>query len=461
MRSLVPKLLIASIALLAAASLWVPAAGAVPALLQKFELGTELDTNNKITAGPDGNMWFTLPGKKVGSITPAGLVQEFELEGIEGAIGIAAGPEGRIWIVANGEAASFLPADPPGTEEDFESAKIQAEPQIVLGPEGLFWVASNNKVAKFAPKNFNGIAEVTLAGELMPKDIDVAGPLIVIADKHEDPVTETGRIVTFTAAGVQRDVEIPGGSQGVAGAPTGQVAFSASEAEPEQAGLFTPPAPAAVFALPKTDPFGVAYGADQAFWIVQFAAGQLTRVSASGQTSVLGGLPLESARQIAAGPDHTLWITMIKKAGSVPVSAIVRVSGVEPAAPPTMTTGGGGSTTSTAPPNPPVPNTQLGKGLKKVVATEARRATVRVTFTSTVAGSSFQCSLVKVPAPKKGKKPKPPKPAFAGCTSPRVLHLAPGKYRFAVRAVAAGGTDGSPAASTFTVVHEAHHPKHR
>src|SRR4051812_38469311 len=147
MRALVPKLLI--VALLALATL-VPAsvASAAPTVSGVFPLKTEVETNNKIAAGPDGNVWFTLPGKKVGMITPAGTVQEFELKGIEGTIGIAAGPEGRVWVVATGKAASFLPANPIGTETDYASALINAEPNIVLGPDGLFWVASNNKVAK-------------------------------------------------------------------------------------------------------------------------------------------------------------------------------------------------------------------------------------------------------------------------------------------------------------------------
>ena len=111
MRALVPKLLIA--ALLALVAL-VPAsvASAAPTVSGTFSLGTEIETNNKIAAGPDGNVWFTLPGKKVGMISPAGIVQEFELKGIEGTIGIAAGPEGRIWVVATGKAASFLPRIP-------------------------------------------------------------------------------------------------------------------------------------------------------------------------------------------------------------------------------------------------------------------------------------------------------------------------------------------------------------
>ena len=141
MRSLVPKLLMSMIAV-AATLACAPGAGAGARRLGEVRLGTEIETNNKIVAGPDGNMWFTLPGKKVGKITPAGLIQEFELGGIENAIGIAAGPEGRIWVVATNKATSFLPSNPTGTEQDFTSALINGEPNIALGPEGLFWVAS-------------------------------------------------------------------------------------------------------------------------------------------------------------------------------------------------------------------------------------------------------------------------------------------------------------------------------
>lgn len=455
MRSLVPKLLIAAVLALAAL-VPVSAASAAPTVSGIFPLKTELETNNKIAAGPDGNVWFTLQGKKVGMITPAGTVQEFELKGVEGPIGIASGPEGRIWVVSTGKAASFLPANPTGTEEDFESALINAEPNIVLGPDGLFWVASNNKVAKFSPANFKGtIVEVKLTGELSPKDIDVSGSLIAISDNNAEAVTEKGRIVTFTTAGVQKDFAIPGSSQGLAGAPSGQIAYSSPGAKPEQSGLITPPGPASAFEL-LGDPFGVAHGADQAFWIVQFAKGQLTRLAADGQTSVLGGLPVESARQITAGPNGTLWVTLVKKEGLVPVSAIARVTGVEPPAPPTP---------SPAPTTPtpgvikvaekPVPDTVLGKHPKKVVKTTGAKATITFTFSSTVAGSTFQCKLVK---PAVGKKKKKPKAVFVGCRSPKVLKLAPGKYRFAVRAVSPEGvTDGSPVESAFKVVRAPRH----
>jgi hypothetical protein len=51
-----------------------------------------------------------------------------------------------------------------------------------------------------------------------------------------------------------------------------------------------------------------------------------------------------------------------------------------------------------------------------------------------------------------------PKGSFTSCRSPKVLHLGLGKYRFAVRAVANGVTDATPAELAFRVIRA---PRHR
>jgi hypothetical protein len=84
------------------------------------------------------------------------------------------------------------------------------------------------------------------------------------------------------------------------------------------------------------------------------------------------------------------------------------------------------------------------------VTTKGKKAAVTFRFSSTTAGASFECALVKKPK-KKGKKA--PKPKFATCTSPRKLKLKPGKYTFSVRAVSAGLADPTPATSSFRIVH--------
>jgi len=52
-----------------------------------------------ITAGPDGNLWFTeANGNRIGRITPAGVVTEFSAGITAGATpyGITAGPDGNL-----------------------------------------------------------------------------------------------------------------------------------------------------------------------------------------------------------------------------------------------------------------------------------------------------------------------------------------------------------------------------
>ncbi len=403
-------------------------AAAAPAVNGIFEV-KGIDINSKIVAGPDGNMWVTVNSGEndVARIGPSGEVKEFELENVTGATGIAA-EGGNLWVSFGTGFAKFSPSDPKGTTKKFEPG-INGADSLVLGPDGNIWVAANLKVIHFPPSEPTNVTTIEIE-KLAPKDIDVAGPLIVVADKGE-----ISRIVTLTTAGVEKDFPIGGGSQGVAGAPSGQIAFSAPEAKPEASGLITPPNPAQSFEL-LGDPFGVAYGSDQAFWIAQFAKGGVTRMATDGTLTFLGGLPVESPRQIAPGPGNTLWVTLVEKENVVKPS-VARISGLEPPFVP--------------PPPPAIPQTKIAKGPKGKVKTTAKRATVKFRFSSTTPGVSFECALVKGRKLKKGQKA--PKPKYKGCKSPKSFSLKPGKSRFWVRAVNAGVADPTPAKRSFRVVH--------
>jgi streptogramin lyase len=451
MRSLVPKLLTAAVVLVAAL-VWVPAAIAAPTFSGAFKLTSSeaLNTNTKIVAGPDGNVWFTVQtaGKDVAKITPSGAITEYALEGIEGGTGIAVA-EGKLWIPTINAVTSFSPGDPEGTKHTFTIASIASGGQIASGPGGELWVASLNNLTHFVPsdpENKNG--SFTPVGAFTPLDIDAAGTGLVIADFGHK------RLVTVNSKGEQGpDIPLGGetaASQGVAGNPDGQIAFSKSDND-EGLGLVTPPAAPTAVLMPG-DPFGVTLGADGNYWFAMSAAHGIEQLTPTGQATALAfpGFEKWFPRQIAAGPGGTLWVTMEVPGGNE--YAIALVSGVELPPTPSAPTGGGGSITVT---EKPVPNTTFGKGPKKVVKTTGAKATVKFTFSASVAGSTFQCKLTKVTT---GKKAKASRSAFVGCRSPKVLKLAPGKYRFAVRAVAAGVLDGSPAEKTFRVVRT---PRHR
>jgi hypothetical protein len=256
--------------------------------------------------------------------------------------------------------------------------------------------------------------------------------VLVIADANNK------RILIMTTAGVTQDFPLLGSTstaQGVAGSPSGQIAFSKSDGT-EGLGLLTPPGPPTAVEMPG-DPFGVALGSDGAFWFAMSAANNVQRLTSDGKATPLNGFPEKFfPRQIAAGPNNTLWVSM-----EIPGETyeVARITGLEPPQGP-----GGGETKPTA----TVPETKISRGPKKKVKTKGKKAPVTFRFSSTAAGATFECALVK--KPKKGKKA--PKPKFSTCKSPRKLKLKPGKYTFSVRAVLGGVADPSPATSIFRVV---------
>ena len=417
-------------ALLAAA----PPALAVPTVDGHFPV-SETGTNKKIVAGPDGNMWLTVNGggKDVARISPAGQVTEFELEGVAAPTGIGVDSEGRLWVTQGGGVASFLPSDPKGTSKATAIADVKDPASIVAGPDGQMWVATEGNVVHFLPSKPEGSKSIAVAG-LSPKDIDVAGSLLVIADANNK------RILTMTTAGATQEIPLLGStstSQGVAGSPGGQIAFSKSDGT-EGLGLVTSPAAPTAIEMPG-DPFGVALGSDGAFWFAMSAAGSLERLTPDGNATELKGFPEKFfPRQLAPGPNNTLWVSM-----EIPGSTyeVARVSGLEPPAKPKE---------EAKPPPAASPETRIDRGPKKKVTTKGRRAAVAFRFSSTTAGASFECALVRKPK-KKGKEA--PKPRFKTCASPQKLKLKPGRYVFSVRAVSAGLADPTPATAGFRVAH--------
>jgi streptogramin lyase len=409
-------------------AVWAPGAGAAPAVDGHFTIPGGFDANSKIAMGPDGNMWMTVKdvANDVARIGPGGEVTEFELPGVVSASGIAAGPDGKLWVTQIGGVASFSPSDPKNTGKATLIAGINGNASIVAGPDEQMWVATDEQVFHFPPAKPED-AKAFSVPKLSPKDIDVAGSLLAIADFGNE------RVVTLTTSGTVGEIPLLGGTtsaQGVAGSPDGLVAFSKSD-NPEGLGLAAPPAFSPTAVEMPGDPFGVARGSDGAFWFAMSAADNLERLTPDGKATPLAGFPEKFfPRQIAAGPNNTLWVTM-----EIPgenVYEVAKVSGLEPPVEPEEAK--------------QQPQTRL-RGPKGKVRTKGRKARLRFRFSSPTAGATFECALVKL-----RKHGKQPKPRFKACKSPRKLKLKPGRYRFSVRAIAAGVADPTPASHSFRVV---------
>jgi virginiamycin B lyase len=276
-----------------------------------------------IALGPDGNLWAVLSGSglnnDVARISPTGVVEEFDVPALAGAVGITAGPDGNLWVTRAAKVARFAPANPAGATE-FAVADLAAPRDIVAGPDGNLWAASGDKLVRIPPGNPVGYTAFTVAG-LDARGLAADGERLWIASFGN------GTIYSATTAGVATPYPVGGGPQEVGAGAGGQVAFSNPGSNPQTVGRLmnggsplTTPAPG--------DPFGVAFGSDQAYWFAQFASDDLGRLSADGEYSRLTGLSAGSGpRQIAAGPGNTLWVSL-ETAGKV-----ARVTGVEPVGP--------------------------------------------------------------------------------------------------------------------------------
>jgi virginiamycin B lyase len=96
-------------------------------------------------AGPDGNLWFTENvGNRIGRITPAGVITEFEAGISPDArlFGIAAGPDGNLWFTEQlGNQIGRIKPNGAVTEF-FVCLSFNADPSgITAGPDGNMWFA--------------------------------------------------------------------------------------------------------------------------------------------------------------------------------------------------------------------------------------------------------------------------------------------------------------------------------
>ncbi|HQR78683.1 MAG TPA: hypothetical protein PLT68_00530 [Actinomycetota bacterium] len=374
-------------------------------------------TNNQITLGPDGSMWVTLDATNdLARITPDGTVTEYNPANVTSPVGITAGPDGNLWVTQANAVARFSPADPNAAVK-FTINDITDPRAITRGPDGNLWTASADKVIKIPPANPAGSTAYSGTG--------VTGARWIASGTDGNLwVADFGgqQVVRVSTTGAGTAFPTGGGPQGVAAGPNGQVAFSDPTANPQFIGRITAPGPAQTTPAAGTDPFGVAFGADGAYWFAQFATNNLGRLTTDGTYSTLPLTAGSGPRQLAPGPNDTLWVTLDT------AEKVARISGVS------------APVTPTPQPTPePQVTTTVTKKPHKVVRTSKPRARVKVRFTGT-AGATYQCRLNK----------KPHKP-WHPCTSPATFRLKPGKYRFFVRAVLNGVPDTTPAVAKFRI----------
>jgi streptogramin lyase len=244
----------------------------------EFSLPTSGSEPDGITAGPDGNLWFTEGwGNNVGRITPTGVVTEFPIStGIIGLDGITAGPDGNLWFTEYyGNKVGRI--TPTGAVTEFSLPTSGSEPDgITAGPDGNLWFVEyyNDQVGRITPA---GAITEFYAGAISPEGI-TAGPdgNLWYTEYLGD---EVGRI---TPAGTVTEFSLPTGSSfpnGITAGPDGNLWFT--ESYNDQVGRITPAGAVTEFPIPTSgsEPAGITAGPDGNLWFTEYYGNQVGRIT--------------------------------------------------------------------------------------------------------------------------------------------------------------------------------------
>jgi virginiamycin B lyase len=106
-------------------------------VVTEFPLPTKDSLPTAITAGSDGNLYFarSSPGSGIGRITTSGVITTIP---VPSSGGIAAGPDGNIWVTEDGHIARFVLNEPVGPPVPPSTNSItSASPAVSTTPAQL------------------------------------------------------------------------------------------------------------------------------------------------------------------------------------------------------------------------------------------------------------------------------------------------------------------------------------
>jgi virginiamycin B lyase len=301
---------------------------------QRTSLSDISDAPNGITAGPDGNIWFTLShagdtaGDSFGRLATDGTVTLFPVltppgqYAVSGVNYITSGLDGNLWIT---EETAIAKATPSGSVMEFPVGTTDTPSRIIYASSGLIWFVSDG-----------------LDGIITHVDMTGGNPSMITLPKTCDTCLEPE--VLSIAEGLDSDVWVlaavgNGGTSGVAriksdgslvwiGLPGIALEDNASQivlgsdknmwvTGPAQISRFAPSDIAAdtymSFKIPSGAlARGIASGADGNMWFSEYnkaalgsvpSTGEVNEITWSSECGVAGG-------DLATGPDGNIWFVM-------------------------------------------------------------------------------------------------------------------------------------------------------
>ena len=317
-----------------AAVLALPSAASA-GLVTEFSTGLTLtNAPADITAGPDGNLWFTeqglLPG--VGRITPGGAITEYPVSLLTVPGDITAGQDGGVWFTERGLTDAIARIDPAtGNITEHPLPNGTGVTGLTTGDDGDLWFAEadRGKVGRMTPAGDLTEYDLGLSGDETLKDL-TNGPdgWIWFTIEHDGgaPFARTESLHKIGRIN-PADGDICFFSAGLTGAPNKIVAASDGKL------YFTESGNPAAIGRVKTDgaireyrsgltagsqPTSITEGGDGALWFTTAASpGGIARMTLKKNIFSefpaglpgLGLTPDSGPAGITRGPDGNVWFT--------------------------------------------------------------------------------------------------------------------------------------------------------
>src|SRR6202158_4859853 len=318
--------------LLVAGLLVLRATRAAGVTITEFPLPTRGSVPSFITAGADGNVWFTETcNKKIGRITTTGKIKEVPLADNSAPEGITNGPDGSLWF-ANGRVGRITTA---GVTSEFTlPAFLAALLTITTGPDGNLW---------FPDQTNDAIGRITTTGAAtkfdIPRHTPGAGPNGITAGPDGNVwFTQTtkgglftagdkiGRILT-TSPNTITQFPLPPNvdptlrvvdPESITAGPDGNLWFT--ENMGNNIGRILPNSPNTItlFPVPATAslPSGITAGPDGNLWFTEGVQNRINQISRITTDGVISEFPVPTAFAllrdgITAGPDGNIWFTEV------------------------------------------------------------------------------------------------------------------------------------------------------
>jgi streptogramin lyase len=288
------------------------ASGVAAQTITEYPIPTADSYLHGITAGPDGNLWFIeSAARRIGRITPAGVVTEFPLPaGLSEptVVGIVAGPDGNLWFpelilkkVGRMTTDGVLTEFPVDLDHPYLSGGI------TVGPDGALWFTENSGF--FNPRSIGRITTdgshfsvKVPAGDVGPYGI-AAGPDGAIWYTVGNMIQRVGptAIWLFWLGADRFPSQITPG-------PDGNLWYTGSAAG--TIGRITTRGAIKEFPTPGSDPAGITAGPDGNIWFTESNGNRIGRITPAG---IVQSFPIPTASStpiaITAGPDGAMWFT--------------------------------------------------------------------------------------------------------------------------------------------------------